>query len=115
MAISYSTPAEALKRSSLVRLPPESSSLAWTTGLLTMLPLYTPSKVSKVLPRVLKVATPLAGATHRYQTDLPPGFCAGFGSPDSLLAEELVPETIPLTPEIWTRLVKKSAVGAVGT
>ena len=53
---------------------------------LTALPVYTASRVSKLLPSVSIVAVPLAAAVNRYQIERPPGKPAWFGSPDSFVA-----------------------------
>src|SRR6266404_5473886 len=55
-----------------------------------------PSKVSKPLPVVEKVAMPVVGGNQTSQTDAPPGLLAGVGSPASAVAVTLLPRPTPL-------------------
>ena len=56
------------------------------------------SKVSKVLPRVWKVAMPCVGARQRYQTEWRPGCPACYGSAGSRMEAVFVPRSVPLAP-----------------
>ena len=87
----------------LVKNPPLSSSRATSVRLLTLFPVYTPSNVSNVLPRVSNVAIPPATGVHENQADAPPGLPACLGSPASLLLKKFVPNENPDGP-LRTRL-----------
>ena len=87
-----------LKLTKLVTFPPPTSLLeATSVRALTALPVYTASRVSKLLPAVETVAVPEASAVKYHHTDLPPALPAWFGSPDSLVALKLLPDwgTLP--------------------
>src|SRR5438128_1115618 len=68
--------------------------------------------VSKSEPAVAKVAWPVAGAVHVYQTEAPPMFPAGFGSPASFVASTFEPVTLPVGPLRTCALAKLSLAGA---
>src|SRR5881628_1928210 len=74
-------------------------------------PVYTPSNVSKLLPLVVMVVLPEAGAVQDHQTDLPPPLPAWLGSPVSLLAPAFEPVTVIDEPLVTVALAKLSFAG----
>src|SRR6266540_4937216 len=88
-----------------------SSLVATTDRLPRLLPVYTASKVSNVLPSVLNVTWPPMAGVHRYQIELPPVFPAWFGSPDCLVALIFVPLVLPELPARASALLKLSFSG----
>jgi hypothetical protein len=64
--------------------------------------------VSKLLPHVSTVTSPLKGAVHTHHTEAPPALSPWFGSPGSLLAPALLPDTVPLAPEMLMALAQLS-------
>src|ERR1700677_1584373 len=79
----------------LVKYPPESSSAATGVNWVPLVPRYTASNVSKLLPRVLSDMTPVKLACHVYQMALPPGLPSTSGAPGSLVAPVLLPKIGP--------------------
>src|SRR6266542_499919 len=73
------------------------------------------TSVSKLLPIVSNCQVPAAGAAHRYQVDLPPGFEAWSGSPASLVAPRLLPLTVPAFPVMTSALARLSLPAGVST
>src|SRR5689334_11528012 len=68
--------------------------------------------LASILPNVLNVAVPLAGAVQRYQTDSSLKAPATVnGSPGSVVALKLFPLTVPLSPVRTVALVKLSLAG----
>src|SRR6266700_993540 len=80
--------------------------------LLTLVPVYTASRVSNVLPTVRNMAMPLAGARQVYHTELLPYLPAWRGSPASRVANKLVPTAKPFVPTKLRRSTKLSSGGA---
>src|SRR2546428_9898446 len=92
-------------------VPSGSSSLNATSERLERtLPVYRVRSVSKLLPLVVSVSPPSAGAVQVHQTD----FAAsndGSGSPGSIVASMLLPVVLTLVPEIAVRVAKLSLSG----
>src|SRR5689334_7776792 len=82
-------------------------------SLLTAVPVYTPSVVSKLLVQVSTVTLPLPLGVHDHHTDWPPGLPAFTGSPDSLDAAMFVPLTVPPCGGSANALAKLSLLGPV--
>ena len=78
----------------------------------TLVPVYTPSSVSKLLPSVSIVTVPLVGAVQVHHTLLPPVLPPWFGSPASLVAPTFVPLTVIEGPMIVVALANASLLAA---
>src|SRR5688572_17294515 len=108
---SYTLPATTLKGTILVRFVSSRSSLKVTNvRLLRVSPVYAASIVSKLLPAVVIVTAPLAGAVQVHQTDLPPSY-DGSHSPGSRVAPTLLPVVVKLVPTSAMRVAKLSLSG----
>src|SRR5262245_50215126 len=79
-------PAWAWKVTSDCNVPSASSLVATKTRFAKVVPVYTPSNVSKLLPAVEIVTGPVRGARHCHHTDLPPELPAMVGSLVSFVA-----------------------------
>src|SRR5258706_1454640 len=71
-----------------------SSLLATRARLETLLPVYTASKVSKLLPFVVITAVWFTLGVHLYQIECPPISAAWLGSPASLVAQSVLSEVL---------------------
>src|SRR6266536_5545978 len=111
----YACPATASQEAREVPPPPESSSLARCWRPASVSPSYTPSVVSKLLPIVSTVTSPVCGAVHEYQIDAPPGFPAWYGSSYSQPAPTVDPETEPSLPEMLWAFANRSFGGGGGS
>ena len=69
-------------------------------------------RVSKLLPRVSKLAMPLAGAVQASQTEVPPTLPACLGSFASRVAPRLLPLPRPASPTIVPAAAYGSAMGS---
>jgi hypothetical protein len=96
----------------LWRPPQQSSFEAMAVRLLTAVPVYTASRVSKPEPAVSIDTGAALVAVQRYQTEAPPELPAWFGSPGSLVAPTLDPPAVPEAPASACALAKSSFAGA---
>src|SRR4029079_1809904 len=96
----------------LVKSTSKSSLLTTSVSAFTLVPVYTASVVSKSLPAVDMNTSFVEGAVHWNQTDRGPVPPAWSGSPVSLVAPTLVPDTLPTVPLMTCALVKLSLAGA---
>src|ERR671922_46505 len=67
---------------------------------------------SNGLPQFSKVAHPVDGAVHVYQTDAPPGLPAWLGSSGSFVASTLVPSAPSKRPTSCAACMRLSFAGA---
>src|SRR5919201_6188955 len=108
----YVVPATASKRTRLRPPPALSSSEATGVSVATSLPVYTARTVSKLLPRVSKVAGPAEGAVHENQTDAAARRPACAGSFASAVADAVDCVSEPLAPLRGRAVAKRSFGGA---
>src|SRR5215218_8614663 len=101
------------KNRTALRLPHHSSLAATRPRAPSAGPRNTASVVSKLLPQVWTLTTPLCGAVHRYHTEAAAGPDLRTGSPASAVAQRLLPEADAVDPLPRSSAFAKSSFGGM--
>ena len=88
-----------------------SSSAAAVASDCTLVPVYTPSSVSKSLPQVSMVVRPATDGVHRHQTEWPPLLPPWSGSPVCFVAPTVDPVAVTLPAASVAAAAKLSFAG----